>query len=321
MSMKGMRKELRGRGVMTEVLVREVEVEIVGWLNVDVWVNPDVSAQRSSGLGVAVPVGSLGVIREVEKTHMQLVWEISDDAFARYVVHCCARYHNVVSFSEYQGFSAYFTTHNTLPGKEGSIGSSPARRLTYILRPHIPHASHNPATHLVQGLDTPPPTDLSTDFDSAGGTDFGGTDMDVESDFAFSEVDSEAELEGVPPTLAANSTLIAVVESTPGFPHVLPVPVSLDSDLEHDADVEHSDRGSELGEDELADSVASLEITPRHNRRIGIRARSRPWDRQRRAASSPSGSPARRNPVRRVPRVEPPVAGSRKTSFYEYLFS
>ena len=86
---------------MTEVLVREVEDELTSWLNVDVWVDPDVSAQRSDGLDGAVPVGSMGVIREVERTHMQLVWEISDDAFARYVVHCCARYHNVVSFSEH----------------------------------------------------------------------------------------------------------------------------------------------------------------------------------------------------------------------------
>lgn len=82
---------------MTEVMVREVEGELMGWLDIDVWVNPDMdSSSRPEG----TPIGSLGAIREVERTHKQLVWEINDDAFARYVVHCCARYHNVVSFSE-----------------------------------------------------------------------------------------------------------------------------------------------------------------------------------------------------------------------------
>lgn len=100
MSKKGMRRELRGRGVMTEVLVREVEDEIMAWLDMDVWVDTD-TRQQSDDRGDDAQIGSLGVIREVERTHMHLVWEISDDAFARYVVHCCARYHNVVSFSKY----------------------------------------------------------------------------------------------------------------------------------------------------------------------------------------------------------------------------
>ena len=100
MSLKGMRKELRGRGVMTEVLVREVEAEIMGWLDMDVWVDPDLGTQKCGDSEQGSPIGSLGVICEVERTHMQLVWEISDDAFARYVVHCCARYHDIVSFSK-----------------------------------------------------------------------------------------------------------------------------------------------------------------------------------------------------------------------------
>ena len=85
---------------MTEVLVREVESEIIGWLDMDVWVDPDASKLSSDRQDRGIPIGSLGAIREVERTHMQLVWEISEDAFARYVVHCCARYHNVVSFSK-----------------------------------------------------------------------------------------------------------------------------------------------------------------------------------------------------------------------------
>lgn len=85
---------------MTEVLVREIESEIMEWLDVGVWVEPDVARRLAGEEDNGISIGSLGVIREVERTHMQLVWEINDDAFARYVVHCCARYHNIVSFSK-----------------------------------------------------------------------------------------------------------------------------------------------------------------------------------------------------------------------------
>lgn len=167
-------------------------------------------------------------------------------------------------------------------------------------------------------------TDLGTDLDSVGGTDFGNTDIDsaadVESDFAFSEVDSDAELEGVPPP--GNPALSAIAESASPSPHLGPTPViSMDSDIEHDADVEHSEMGSEFGDDDLVSSVASLDITPRADRRLPLRRRSRPWERQRRAPSSPSGSPARRNAARKAPRVEPPVVAAGKQSFYDYLFA
>ncbi|EKM54196.1 uncharacterized protein PHACADRAFT_46370, partial [Phanerochaete carnosa HHB-10118-sp] len=182
LSLKGMRKELRGRGVMTEVLVREVEGELMSWLAVGVWIDPD-SVEVCND--ESTPIGTLGVIREVERTHMRLVWEINDDAFARYVVHCCARYHNVVSFSEFY---------------DSPTGTSPPKRLTYILRPHVTRPNQIPLFELPAGLDTPPVTDMGTDFDSVGGTDL-GTDIDVESDFVFSELDSDAELEGAPPPL------------------------------------------------------------------------------------------------------------------------
>ncbi|GJE97724.1 hypothetical protein PsYK624_139450 [Phanerochaete sordida] len=303
LSLKGMRKELRGRGVMTEVMVREVEGQLVDWLAVGVWIDPDSFEAQRELEGGGTPVGTLGVIREVERTHMQLVWEINDDAFARYVVHCCARYHNVVSFSK----------------DTAAAGLSPAKRLTYILRPHVTRPHQNPLS-APQGLDTPPATDLGTDFDSVGGTDH-GTDadlestLDVESDFVFSEADSDAEPDGAP--RPPHAALSAIAESAASSPRLGPV----DSDAEHDADVEHSDLGSDPGEDELASSVGSLDVTPRADRRIALRRRSRPWDRQRRAPSSPSGSPARRNPPRRGPRVEPPQTKDGKASFYDYLFA
>ena len=62
------------------------------------------------------PIGSTLTVSELSRTPLQLVWAIEQDAFARksqirikyicfangvqgYIVHCCARYHNVVSFS------------------------------------------------------------------------------------------------------------------------------------------------------------------------------------------------------------------------------
>jgi hypothetical protein len=37
-------------------------------------------------------------VKEVQRTPLQLVWDV-DDNFTRYIVHCCARYHEIVSFS------------------------------------------------------------------------------------------------------------------------------------------------------------------------------------------------------------------------------
>lgn len=98
LSLKGMRRVLRRSGPRTEVLVREIEDAVVAWLEKDVWLNPDAA---SEDIAQGTPIGTLGVIAELAQTHAQLVWAVADDAFARYVVHCCARYHNIVSFSTY----------------------------------------------------------------------------------------------------------------------------------------------------------------------------------------------------------------------------
>lgn len=93
-----MRKELRKSGPRAEILVQEVEAEITGWLtNNIVWLNPDHQTLEHE----EILIGTSGSIAQVSSTPLQLVWAITDDAFARYVVHCCARYHNIVSFSGY----------------------------------------------------------------------------------------------------------------------------------------------------------------------------------------------------------------------------
>ena len=97
LSLKGMRRQLRSSGPCTELLVKDVEDEIVAWLAAGgVMLAPDASTALDSP---GTPIGSTSAILEVSRTPLQLVWNIEDNAFTRYVVHCCARYHDVVSFS------------------------------------------------------------------------------------------------------------------------------------------------------------------------------------------------------------------------------
>ena len=101
LSIKGMRKELRKAGARAQHLVKDVESEIVSWLrDGTVFLSPDEKDPNDLEFP-GKPVGNSGAIHEVARTPLQLVWAISEDGFARYVVHCCARYHDVVSFSEY----------------------------------------------------------------------------------------------------------------------------------------------------------------------------------------------------------------------------
>jgi hypothetical protein len=99
MGIRGMRKQLRKSGPRAQLLVEEIEAEIMGWLANNVWLNP---ASDATSEEQPVAIGTSDSIVQLSRTHMQIVWAIADDPFARYVVHCCARYHNIVSFSSYQ---------------------------------------------------------------------------------------------------------------------------------------------------------------------------------------------------------------------------
>jgi hypothetical protein len=101
LSFKGMRRDLRRAGGRAQFLVREVEQEITDWLTEGGTVaSPkfetdfEESADNSSG----TPIGQTGIL-QISRTPLQLVWCVDNDSFIRYVVHCCARYHEVVSFS------------------------------------------------------------------------------------------------------------------------------------------------------------------------------------------------------------------------------
>lgn len=98
LGLKGMRRNLRRSGGRAEALIRDVEYEMIQWLSLGGTVlAPDNSTH--TGEIQSTPVGSTGTVLEISRTPLQLIWKISDDAFARYIVHCCARYHEIISFS------------------------------------------------------------------------------------------------------------------------------------------------------------------------------------------------------------------------------
>ncbi|KAG9018167.1 hypothetical protein FRB90_012011 [Tulasnella sp. 427] len=141
---KGVRKYIRNAGPFAEQLVRDFEREIMEWLSCDVVVNPD---NQQAG---ARRIGSKGEVFELERTHARLVW--STDAFPRYILHCVARYHGLVSFSK-----------DTPDGP----------RQTHVLRPRPQLNARG-----IASLDTPSAT--VTDIDS--GSEVLVSDVDIASE-------------------------------------------------------------------------------------------------------------------------------------------
>ncbi|KAF8919933.1 hypothetical protein CPB85DRAFT_1429410 [Mucidula mucida] len=159
LSLKGMRRELRRSGRRAQFLVRDVEQAMTDWLATAGAVLASDSPQSMGS--ERQMIGECQTIHEVSRTPFQLVWSCDSDPFARYVVHCCARYHDVVSYS-----------------KEVS-----GERFTYLLRPNVTR----PDFFAPAAIATPPVTDIdsSSQFDTE--SDF--TDLD-----SFSEVDEVASL-------------------------------------------------------------------------------------------------------------------------------
>lgn len=102
--------------------MRGIEDELVRWLRGedDVVVVRDPDVQQLQSLSSqdghpfqfqfpGRPVAGMEDVREVERSPQRLVWWIENDTWARYVVHCCARYHNVISFSTSHPF--HFIDH------------------------------------------------------------------------------------------------------------------------------------------------------------------------------------------------------------------
>ncbi|OSD06766.1 hypothetical protein PYCCODRAFT_1422348 [Trametes coccinea BRFM310] len=314
LSLKGMRRELRKAGPRTELLVREVEDEIMSWLTSGgVMLSPDSHTELAFP---GVPIGTSETITEVSRTPLQLVWSITEDAFSRYVVHCCARYHEIVSFS-----------------KDVS-----GQRLTYLLRPNVTR----PSRHAVPVLDTPPVTDLS-EMSELSAHEF-DTDSELVSDRDLSDIEGDplprparglgAIVEvGSDASAPASPALVAVHYSGSSVPSMAPLDdgwsVISGSDAEGDLSAPEAE-GDTLERGVVALSLSDAEMDVDRTfvaevvRRQGAEAlRSRLLERQRRSASSPSRSPARRTPRRGRARQEPARMGEAlgRKSFYDYLYA
>ena len=304
-----MRKALRRSGARTEALVRGVEDELTRWLSeVAVVLNPaSECGHQFPGRAVAGEEG----IREVERSPQRLVWWIENDTWARYIVHCCARYHNVVSFSTFCVFTLTRTAIHLfiycVTGKD-----TPTHRLTHILRPNVTRP--DPAVRAT--LATPPPTDLDLSSHASHDSDLPSSLSDVQSIDGASDVLSEEDFVSDP--------------ELPAHTHRHPAPLSgIASDA--DAEVESTDAGgaaSDLEQATEALSLANDDETPRRapRRTAMYRTRAAMWDHHRRgrSGSSPSRSPARRKPHRRrlgrVPKKPMSDDSERRESFYDYLF-
>lgn len=345
LSLRGMRKALRRSGNRAQVLVRNIEHVLVEWL----WeggtlLNPD-SAHISDAdvhnlVSHATCIGDLTTVLEVMRTPLQLVWYVKDDAFARYVIHCCARYHEVVSYSK-----VLFDIHRLALMLE-IIGKEVAgSRLTYLLRPNVTRPDHRAPTT----LDTPPVTDI--DYSSHP-----DSEADILSDISEKGADSDMEVSRQP---HASVGLSDIVEDIPGPRSVDasladsvnedPLLVQDDSDDMSDAadiddsasepghittqlsslSIESRQDSPELVAGELGPD-AVLQTLPQHAAiysRQSLAVRQRMWTR---SASSPSRSPARTMAYRRLTvqrRYKAPkstvaaLGGTKSQMFYDYLYS
>ncbi|KAJ6609860.1 hypothetical protein B0H10DRAFT_1812665 [Mycena sp. CBHHK59/15] len=290
LGLKGMRRDLRRMGFRSRVLVSNIETEVVDWLEAGgTLLSPDLPETHGFLGSPGVCIGTTGTIVELSRTPLQLIWRITDDAFARYVVHCCARYHKVVSFS-----------------KEVS-----GQRLTYLLRPNVNY----PEFHDRIGLDTPPTTDIDL-----------SSQLDTDSEFA-SDHDGRSEA-GESVVESAHEPLSTIVEDSippsdppPGHHSAADDDWSVVGDTDTDSD----EVGDESGFGQSIDSLPLPLSGPPdetlvvQHRLAQLSLRSRIY--QTRSTSSPSRSPARlsrRSQFALAPSIHPI---NRRKSFYEYLFS
>ncbi|KAI9437898.1 hypothetical protein F5148DRAFT_1353944, partial [Russula earlei] len=303
LSVRGMRKALRRSGPSTQALVRGVEDELTRWLGrVEVVLNPDAkSGYQFPGRAVA----GLEDIREVERSPQRLVWWIEDDTWARYVVHCCARYHNIVSFSK----------------------DTSTHRLTHILRPNA--TQPDPAT--LAALATPPATDGDFSSHASFDSDAPSSLSDVQSLDPGSDVLSESDFVPEPE-----------LELAPARGHRRPrlrqpmsdIASDVDADVETDSAQGDGRGGGGGGHDDLGQAITALSLTNDDDempslslRTTAYRTRSSLWDlnHRSRSGSSPSRSPARRKPRWPLGRATAGKfakgeSGIGKESFHDFLF-
>ncbi|KAF9472442.1 hypothetical protein BDN70DRAFT_868408 [Pholiota conissans] len=318
LSLKGMRKDLRRAGGRAQALVRDVESEMIQWLTTgETVLFPDMNHSGQGGLqGPGAPIGATGSIFEISRTPLQLVWRITDDAFARYVVHCCARYHEVVSFSK----------------------GDPDERLTYLLRPNVTR----PDRRIPAAIETPPVTDI--DYSSSP-----DTDDNMDSDFVpeherYSCMEMDSKNQNLAAIEESTSRLSLPVIDEDAWLHVEGEASADDSELDEfesssefgttslelllplmeGLSIQHGPVSSQLASDILTTTASNVDpdrTLPEIDYRTSPRYRD--WTSSARSPSSPSRSPVRKRPSRRRRHAKKRVqinGISDSRSFYEYLF-
>lgn len=99
LSLKGVRRDLRRSGPRAEQIVLDIEQELMDWLESGgILISPD-SQDPELSATPGTPIGSSNSIIEVHRSPTELIWRIDED-FPRFLLHCVARFHAVVSFSK-----------------------------------------------------------------------------------------------------------------------------------------------------------------------------------------------------------------------------
>ncbi|KAJ7045456.1 hypothetical protein C8F04DRAFT_1025163 [Mycena alexandri] len=282
LGLRGMRRDLRKMGFRSKLLVLEIETAVVGWLEAGgTLLLPDASESDIPSSGT--PIGTTGVV-EVSRTPLQLIWK-TDESFARYVVHCTARYHKIVSFS-----------------KEVT-----GQRLTYLLRPNVNYPGHH--SNAALGIDTPPTTDLEL-----------SSQLDTDSEFA-SDLDTRSEAgESVADSVVDQMSTID--EDAVTSPHPPPALNPIEDEWSEVGDVDTDGDESAMGQsvNSLAEDPDATMVVESRLSQLSLRARTWEHAAQNRSSSSPSRSPVRppRRSMPAAPSIRPTIPPK---SFYEYLFS
>ena len=104
LSLRGTRRTLRSRP-FTAPLIKAIESHLIEWLEGGTFLSPNEGASASTFAFPGEPVGGRADLREVRREAGRLVWAVRTDAegdggFERFIVHCVARWHSVVSFSK-----------------------------------------------------------------------------------------------------------------------------------------------------------------------------------------------------------------------------
>jgi len=287
LSLKGVRRELRKGGPNVEHIVLDIEHELVKWLTAGgVVLHPDSQGGRSPSSTLGQPLGTSQFIREIHRSPLELVWRVDND-FTRFLLHCIARFHNIVSYSK------------TISGGGSDI------RLTHLLRPNVTR----PDFLAAKSLDTPPTSDIDA-ISSIPDTD----ESDIDAGPALAPLSEEGEVQDQMFDLRSAPTKRNILDTSTG--QVYQPDGNLKHQL-HPQDEEYEASIDGTNDDEaLSASVESVvlifssrdwEQTPR---RLGSRA-----------LSSPSRSPSR--PARHSPRCMPHASNasqSQSLTFWHYIY-